>query len=208
MRLVDKGIVALFALTFLADVSIAVSQTTPDQAPPAAPTTTLRTDVRLVVVDVMVVDKNGASVKGLKAEDFVLKEDKVPQKIASVDDHTGNRRDNFVVKPVVSEAGTTVLTNKPVNAPTVWNVLLVDLLNTQIADQARMRTQVQQFVKSSATRPAACARCHARRTEAAGSFSWRSRSDRQNPDHKRDVSHAVASAGHLQLRRRSVTSKR
>ena len=148
MRLVDKKVVVLFALTFLADASVVVSQTVPEQAPPAAPPTTLRTEVRLVVVDVMVVDKNGAPVKGLKAEDFVLKEDKIAQKIASLDDHTGTSEATSVVKPVVSEAGTTVLTNKPVNAPTVWNVLLVDLLNTDIASQALMRKQVQQFVKS------------------------------------------------------------
>jgi VWFA-related protein len=147
MRLVDHKIVAFFTLFLLVGASIAASQTTPEQAP-AATTTTLRTEVRLVVVDVMVVDKNGAPVKGLKADDFVLKEDKVPQKIASLDDHTATAETSSVVRPIISEAGTTVLTNKPVNAPTVWNVLLVDLLNTDIADQASMRKQVQQFVKS------------------------------------------------------------
>ena len=52
----------------------------PNKPRQTAPTTTLRTEVRLVVVDVMVVDKDGASVKGLKAEDFVLKEEKSPRK--------------------------------------------------------------------------------------------------------------------------------
>ncbi len=148
MKFVDQKIVALLTFSLLASGSVATSQTTPDQGPPSTPTTTLRTEVRLVVVDVMVVDKNGMPVKGLKAEDFILMEDKVPQKIASVDDHTAASETVSIVKPMVPEAGTTVLTNKPVNAPTVWNVLLVDLLNTEIADQARMRTQVQQFVKS------------------------------------------------------------
>jgi VWFA-related protein len=148
MRLVNQKIVALFILSLLGAAHTAASQATPEQAPPAAPTTTLRTEVRLVVVDAMVVDKNGVSVKGLKADDFVLKEDKVPQKIASVDDHTATAETSTVVRPIISEAGTTVLTNKPVNSPTVWNVLLVDLLNTDIASQAIMRKQVQQFVKS------------------------------------------------------------
>lgn len=96
----------------------------------------------------MVVDKNGAPVKGLKADDFVLKEDKVLQKIANVDDHAASTATASVAVPVVSEAGATVLTNRPVNAPMVWNVLLVDLLNTQLADQSRTRKLVQEFVKS------------------------------------------------------------
>ena len=54
-----------------------------------AAATTLRTQVRLVVLDAVVLDKNGAPVTGLKAGDFVLKEDGVAQKLTSVEEHTG-----------------------------------------------------------------------------------------------------------------------
>ncbi len=64
------------------------------EQPPAdsqtlAAVATLRTEVRLVVVDAVVLDKNGAPVTGLKAGDFALKEDGVAQKLASVEEHKG-----------------------------------------------------------------------------------------------------------------------
>ena len=64
------------------------------EQPPAdsqtlAPVATIRTEVRLVVVDAVVLDKKGAPVTGLKAGDFVLKEDGVAQKLASVEEHKG-----------------------------------------------------------------------------------------------------------------------
>ena len=43
-----------------------------------------------MVVDAVVLDKKGAPVTGLKAGDFVLKEDGVAQKLASVEEHKGD----------------------------------------------------------------------------------------------------------------------
>jgi VWFA-related protein len=115
---------------------------------------TLRTEVRLVVVDAVVLDKKGAPVTGLKAGDFQLKEDGVAQKLASVEEHLGAEG-----RPVATESaaqapgsstvagGTISASNKPINAPATWNVLLVDQFNTAAADQASMLRQLKQFVK-------------------------------------------------------------
>ena len=52
---------------------------------PAAQKPSFRTDVSLVVVDVVVRDKSGAVVRGLTANDFEIREDKKPQQITSFD---------------------------------------------------------------------------------------------------------------------------
>ena len=56
------------------------------QAPPQPPpqtTPVFRSSVNLVLVDVVVRDKNGAVVKGLKMEDFDLLEDGMRQQIVT-----------------------------------------------------------------------------------------------------------------------------
>ncbi len=116
--------------------------------------TTLRTEVRLVVVDAVVLDKKGAPVTGLKARDFQVKEDGVAQKLASVEEHKGGEgksisSDTSKQGPASSATtdGTISASNKPINAPATWNVLLVDQFNTEAADQAMMLRQLKQFVK-------------------------------------------------------------
>ncbi len=108
--------------------------------------TTLRTQVRLVVVDALVLDKKGAPVTGLKAGDFVLKEDGVPQKLTSVEEHRGSSAAQNPVSSAVAD-GTISASNKPAKAPPAWNLLLVDQFNTEPADQAVMLRQLKQFVK-------------------------------------------------------------
>jgi VWFA-related protein len=115
---------------------------------------TIRTQVRLVVVDAVVLDKKGAPVIGLKAGDFVLKEDGVAQKLASVEEHTGGERrpagpESAARAPGLATTSDSTISasNKPINAPAAWNVLLVDQFNTAPADQANMLRQLKQFVK-------------------------------------------------------------
>jgi VWFA-related protein len=143
------GTASLVAALLFAGSGNAFSQADsprPNAAPDAS-ITTLQTHVRLVVVDVTVVDKQGIAVKGLKPEDFQLKENNVAQKILSIDDHSAAGSAPVVkIRPMAPD-GTTTLSNKPASIPTVWNVLLVDSLNTPIGDQATAQKQIQQFVK-------------------------------------------------------------
>jgi VWFA-related protein len=119
---------------------------TPAESQTLNSATTLRTEVRLVVVDAVVVDKRGVPVAGLKAKDFQLKEDGVTQKLFSVEEHRGDSAAQRSV-PSAAADGTISASNKPANAPTAWNVLLVDQFNTEPADQAVMLKQLKQFVK-------------------------------------------------------------
>lgn len=144
------GSASFIALLLLAASAKAFSQSDapPPAAPPDTPITTLQTHVRLVVVDVTVVDKKGFAVKGLKPEDFQLKENNIAQKILSVEDHSsGGSVPAFKIASMTAD-GATTLSNKPAaDNPTVWNVLLVDSLNTSVGDQVNAQQQIQQFVK-------------------------------------------------------------
>ena len=61
-------------------VMAAIAAPNGQQAPPQSPPV-FRSSVNLVLVDVVVRDKNGAVVKGLKLEDFELLEDGMRQQI-------------------------------------------------------------------------------------------------------------------------------
>jgi VWFA-related protein len=122
----------------------------PADAQTVSPAATLRTEVRLVVVDAVVLDKKGAPVTGLKTGDFVLKEDGVAQKLWSVEEHKGGEaRPSSAASSAsaIATDGAISASNTPVNAPATWNVLLVDQFNTTPADQANMLRQLKLFVK-------------------------------------------------------------
>ena len=64
-------------------VGVSAQQTPPQQ--PTKPAVVFRTATNLVRVDVVVRDKNGNVVKGLKAADFIVAEDNKPQSVTSFD---------------------------------------------------------------------------------------------------------------------------
>ncbi|MEZ2348109.1 VWA domain-containing protein [Terriglobus sp. RCC_193] len=100
---------------------------------------TLRTEVRLTTVDVVVLDKKGVPVSGLTKEDFAVLENKQPQTIRNFEEHVGG--------PTVYDAPRPgVFTNATAARGGVSNVLLIDWLNTPPADQQFMRDQLVKFV--------------------------------------------------------------
>jgi hypothetical protein len=112
------------------------------------PTLTIRQTVRRVIVDVMVRDSDGKPVHGLTANDFSITEDKDPQHILSFDVYDFD-------KASISRAP-----NAPPLPPNVFEnipkvpergplyVMLLDLVNTEMADQMMARQQVLKFIKS------------------------------------------------------------
>src|SRR5260370_8530554 len=58
------------------------------QQSPSNQTPTIRTNSRIVIVDVVATDSKGQPVHNLKASDFALLEDKQPQSIRHFDEHT------------------------------------------------------------------------------------------------------------------------
>jgi VWFA-related protein len=110
------------------------------------PTTTLQASTQLVVVDVVVEDRNGNPIHGLKAEDFVLSEDKTPQTIHTFEEHsTLNPPPAGPALPKLPPGTYTDYT--PVPPTGTLNILLLDALNTPMKDQSFVRQQLQDYVK-------------------------------------------------------------
>ncbi len=108
---------------------------------------TLRTNTRLVVVDVVVVDKNHNRVRGLKKEDFALAENGAPQLIRSFDEHVATPVVAASTGPVQPPLPAGTFTNRL--APpqsTAVNVILIDLLNTPLKDQSFLRKQIANYL--------------------------------------------------------------
>ncbi len=106
------------------------------------PSVTIRASTRLVVVDVVVTDKKGEPITGLKAEDFTVDENGKKQKISV-----------FVVpgmatRPKPEPAPPGVLSNHPehVGPAGVPTVLLLDALNSPFTEQAYARSQMLKYV--------------------------------------------------------------
>jgi VWFA-related protein len=128
--------------SFLVAASVmALGAQAPDNGQQPSPT--IRVSTRLVLVDVVVKDKNGKSIGGLKAEDFVVQEKGKTQKIALF---------TSPAEAKASEApqlGPGIFSNKPefrsFGGP--LTVLLLDAANTAFKDQAYARQQMLKFVK-------------------------------------------------------------
>ncbi len=112
-----------------------------------APTFTLRTTVRRVIVDVVVTDSKGKPVPALKASDFSLTEDGKPQRTLSFDAHGFNGAMDYTPQSVPPGPPNTFinLPSSPERGP--LNVLLLDLVNTAPDDQIFARKQLRRFVE-------------------------------------------------------------
>jgi VWFA-related protein len=108
------------------------------------PTLTLHVTTRLVVLDVVVLDKSGHPVSNLDRSQFTITEDKVPQKIRSFDPPSGHTMPaGSAVHPIVH--GTVDLA-KIGNAPV--NILVFDELNTKWDGTAYAQQQMEKFLKA------------------------------------------------------------
>jgi VWFA-related protein len=121
----------------------------PTQIPPAPPADqqpTLRVTSRSVVLDVIVTDRNGKPVTGLKKDAFTLTESGSPQAISFFEE-------NSPVPPPPSaqipKMPTDVFTNfSPFPNPPAVNVLLLDSLNTGTDNQSWTHKAALQFLKT------------------------------------------------------------
>src|SRR5882724_12854830 len=77
--------------------------------PPQDPGLVLHVTTRMVLVDAIVLDKEGHPVKGLKSDDFTVTEDGVRQSIASLSERTSEHA-NVAPPPVLPPH---VTTNRP-----------------------------------------------------------------------------------------------
>jgi VWFA-related protein len=107
------------------------------------PTPTIRVNTRLVLVDVVVTDKQGKPISGLKPDDFTLEESGKKQKIA-----TFTTPEDILKANAGQELPAGIYSNEPqyraTGGPAV--VLLLDAANTPFKDQAYARLQMLKFV--------------------------------------------------------------
>ena len=113
------------------------------------PVTTIKTNARLVVLDVVVKDGRGHPVHGLKASDFTVLEQNAPQTIGHFEEHAALVAADAMRLPKMPEMPPGIFTNySPAPANGAVNVLLLDTLNTPLTDQMFVKQQLAAFLKT------------------------------------------------------------
>jgi len=127
-------------------LSLAVPPAVAQNAGTDVPSITIRANTRLVLVDVVVTDKKGQPVNGLKAEDFTIEEGGKKQKV-SIFVPPGIENGP---KPALAPEG--IFSNHPENVRPagVPTILLLDALNSPFKDQAYARSQMLKYVAEQA----------------------------------------------------------
>jgi VWFA-related protein len=108
------------------------------------PSTTLKLDTRLVVLDVVITDKAGKPVDGLSAGDFQVLEDGKPQLIRSVDPPAAN---TLPPETLATGASAAFDPAKPItfgHSPVA--ILVFDQLNTHFADSSFARRSLHDYL--------------------------------------------------------------
>jgi VWFA-related protein len=104
-----------------------------------------RTNANLVLVDVVVTDKD-KPVQGLKASDFRISEDGRPQTIITFEEHRAT--DAVESAPVVNLPPHTYSDAPRYAVTSAANVLLLDALNTPLPDQVYVRRRMLQYLRT------------------------------------------------------------
>jgi VWFA-related protein len=139
---------ALLALAFSAILpGLALAQTVA-QPETEASTATFKLKVPTVLLDVVVTDKDNSAVPGLQKGDFQILEDGKPQTISFFEPSFATTTGEASSTPAPVLAPNT-FTNVPAVAPNeAINVLLMDALNTQMADQAYVHKEMVNYLAS------------------------------------------------------------
>jgi VWFA-related protein len=133
-----SALLGLFAM--LSGQNLILAQQISDaQVPPP----TIRVTTHMVVVDVVVTDKEGKPVTDLKAQDFKIEENGKSQKIA-VFSAPGER-----TAPSAAPLLPGIYSNRPEyrTPPQSVSVILLDAVNTSFKDQAYARSQMLKYLK-------------------------------------------------------------
>lgn len=120
-----------------------------NEATSNAPETTLRVNSRAVLVDVIVTDHNGNSVKGLKQDEFRVMEQGKPKAVSYFEEHNGEKSAVQAEKLGFPTLPPNVFSNfSPIAPPVAVNILLIDALNTPMSDQMYLRKSAQNYLKT------------------------------------------------------------
>jgi VWFA-related protein len=111
------------------------------EAPAEVPSLTIRANTRMVVVDVVVTDKKGKAITGLKPENFTVEENGKKQKISTFTPPGAAQSAQQQPPPGILSNRPEYL--KPAGVPTV---LLLDATNSHFLDQSYGRSQMLKYV--------------------------------------------------------------
>ena len=103
---------------------------------------TIQVTTRLVVLDVVVTDKQGHPVKGLKQSDFTLLADGVPQALASFTEHDASDQ-----PPPPALPPNTFTDHAPVTNSVAMTVIVLDTSSLAWQDAGYARYEVDQYMK-------------------------------------------------------------
>lgn len=145
----------VLSVTLWAQTSAAPAGAGAKQEDASKPSFVLKTSSRLVVVDVVATNSKGESVTDLKADDFVVTEEGAPQAIRSFSfqQPSGDRNEP---QPVAEQLPPGVLTNTPrYKKGAIWNVLVLDALNSPMLDQSDTRQQLLKVLEKLPDQPVA-----------------------------------------------------
>ena len=125
--------------------------TPPATTTPTTPAPTFHAKAKLVQVDIAVTDSHGQPIRGLQQSDFTIFEDGKPQEIRAFDAHVPTNEVASAMPESVAPAPLPphVFTNRVVaHVEDNLSILMLDLLNTPVADQAYARKQTIEFLKT------------------------------------------------------------
>jgi VWFA-related protein len=118
----------------------------PQSEPVEGTAAVLKVKTRLVVVDVIALDRKGVPVADLKADDFTLQEENKPQKIRVFNFQQGPQGQPAVLAPAALPANR--ITNMPrFKTNSALNVLLLDGINVTNANQKYAREEMLRFLE-------------------------------------------------------------
>jgi VWFA-related protein len=143
MKLFNLGITALTAVFATALIGQSTDTTS------SVPENTLKVSSRAVLVDVIVTDKNGNAVKGLKQGDFRVLEQGKKQSISYFEEHTADLLARRGQNRAFPQMPPNVFTNfSPLATPPAVDILLLDALNSPMSDQMYLKKAAQHYLKT------------------------------------------------------------
>ena len=137
------AIIAVFSL--LLATALFTQDKGPEQSPSKEPLFKFSVGTNLVLVPVVVNDKQGKHISGLTIDDFEIREDGNVKKISGFEEVTAET--SVVERPAVAP---NTFTNQVVaTRPKKLEIILLDLLNTPLAGRAEARRGLAEFLSRS-----------------------------------------------------------
>jgi VWFA-related protein len=141
---------SMLLLLFANMAAVVSSEAQGNNTGPESQGTTIKSEVQLVLVDVVATTGNGQPVGGLRKEDFQVAEDGRAQTISFFEEHKGAAPTIVSLPPMPPNVFTNYPTIKKTDS---INVFLLDALNTQDPDQSYVRAQMTRYLQMAAASP-------------------------------------------------------